>query len=133
MGSTHWLVNRREPYFYKDEIFSNKVLVYLSPDSENVLKEIKGDEIFIVGGYVDKPVDKFKSLKKADLYNLKTCKLPITEYINDATSTVLNINTVLEIISNFLESKDWGSSLRNALPKRKINEKKENYKKRLII
>ena len=97
-------------------------MIYLSPDSDNVLDNINQDEILIIGGYVDKPISKFKSLQKAEKYKIQTKRLPLKEYYENTVNNVLNINTVLEIISNYIAKKDWKISLEKAIPKRKIRE-----------
>ncbi len=86
------------------------------------MKEIKENEVYIVGGYVDKPISKFRSLQKAEKYSLKTKRLPIDEYCDNTINNVLNINTVLEVISSYLETGCWETSINKAMPKRKFRE-----------
>lgn len=51
-GSTEsWKVFRHEQPFY--EVFDKSQLVYLSPDSPNVLEDLKANEIYVIGGLVD--------------------------------------------------------------------------------
>ena len=56
-----------------------------------------------------------------------TKKLPLLKYIKDLRNIVLNINTVVEILSlyNDLEEdkKDWKNVFENVLPKRKFEKK----------
>ena len=128
MGSLNWQViysliskvNFQENFFYEDDNFKGKSLIYLSPDSDEVLDNINQDEILIIGGYIDKPISKFKSLQKADKYSIRTKRLPIKENYENKINCVLNINTVVEIISDYIENKDWGKALDKAIPKRKI-------------
>ncbi len=71
---------------------------------------------------MDKPISKFRSLSKAEKYNILTKRLPIDEYCDNTINNVLNINTVLEVISNYLETGCWETSINNAMPKRKFRE-----------
>jgi len=122
MGSKFWHVNLHENYFYENEnlMKDRDMLIYLSPDSPNKLEDFDDDAIFIVGGFVDKPVSKNRTLFKANELGIKTAKLPLEEHIEDIKNTVLNVNTVLEILANFQQSKDWKTSIESVLPKRMI-------------
>ena len=122
MGSKFWHANFHENFFYNNEnLMQNKdKLIYLSPDSPNTLEDFADDAVFIVGGFVDKPVSKNRTLFKANDLGIKTAKLPLEEYVENIKKTVLNINTVVEILANFQQSKDWKSSIESALPKRMI-------------
>ncbi len=123
MGSKFWHVNFDEKFFYENEEFFNKYkerIIYLTPDSPYVLEDIDNDSVFIIGGFVDKPVSKNRSLFKANSLNIKTGKLPLGEHLEDIRNTVLNINTVMEIIANFMETKNWKDSIEKVLPKRMI-------------
>ena len=56
-----------------------------------------------------------------------TKKLPLLKYIKDVKNTVLNINTVVEILSLYSDldkdKKDWKTVFEQALPKRKLPDK----------
>lgn len=118
MGAKFWHVNFFEENFYEIEEISKKNLIYLSPDSPNVLKEVSKENIYLIGGFVDKPVSKNRTLYKANSLGIQTAKLPIEEYVDDIRSCVLNVNTVVEILGNFIENNDWELSIKKAIPKR---------------
>ena len=120
MGSKFWYVNYHEEYFYEDEILMKRKndLIYLSPDSPNILEDVSKDNIFIIGGFVDKPIMKNQTFSKANSLEIKTAKIPVENYIKDLRCFVLNVNTVVEILGNFIESNDWDFSIKKALPKR---------------
>jgi len=122
MGSKYWHVNFHENFFYQNKELMEDInnIVYLTPDSPNNLENIKEDSIFIIGGFVDKPVSKNRTLFKANSMNIRTAKLPLEDYIQDIKNTVLNINTVVEILANFIETNDWKFSIESVLPKRMI-------------
>jgi len=64
------------------DIIKNKSkVIYLSPDSDEVLEDVTVDDIIVIGGFVDKPVCKFKSLFKAKELDISCKRLPLQEYI----------------------------------------------------
>ena len=132
-----WMVHYYETPFYliDDLIKLKKEFVYLSPDAEEELEDISEDKIYIVGGIVDRTViqdlsmNRVKNIQNDNSYDIKivTKKLPLIKYIKDVKNTVLNINTVVEILSLYVDmdkEKDWKIVLEKALPKRKLPEKK---------
>ena len=54
---------------------------------------------------MDKSVQKKRTQSKAIVNNIKSVRLPIDMYLK-GLKRVLNINTVVEILSNYLETKD---------------------------
>jgi tRNA (guanine9-N1)-methyltransferase len=125
MGSKNWYAKFYEEKFGEiDEIVnSGKEIIYLSPDSSNVLTEINKDSIYVIGGFVDKPVSKYRSLDRATGMNIKTARLPLEEHLDGLANPVLNINTVIEIIAKYLEVKDWNSVIKELIPIRMMNKK----------
>ena len=132
-----WMVHYYETPFYliDDLIKLKKEFVYLSPDAEEELDDVNEDKIYIVGGIVDRTViqdlsmNRVKNIQNNNNYDIKiiTKKLPLIKYIKDVKNTVLNINTVVEILSLYVDmdkEKDWKTVFEKALPKRKLPEKK---------
>ena len=136
-GAEKWKVHYYDTPFYLTEelIKLNKEFVYLTPDAEEDLEDVSEDKIYIVGGIVDRSViknlsmNRVTSLKNENNGNIKivTKKLPLLKYIKDLKNIVLNINTVVEILSLYLDmdkdKKDWKNVLERALPKRKFDNK----------
>ena len=136
-GAEKWKVHYYDTPFYLTEelIKLNKEFVYLTPDAEEDLEDVSEDKIYIVGGIVDRSViknlsmNRVTSLKNENIGNFKivTKKLPLLKYIKDLKNIVLNINTVVEILSLYLDmdkdKKDWKNVLERALPKRKFDNK----------
>ena len=136
-GAEKWKVHYYDTPFYLTEelIKLNKEFVYLTPDAEEDLEDVSEDKIYIVGGIVDRSViknlsmNRVTSLKNDNNGNIKivTKKLPLLKYIKDLKNIVLNINTVVEILSLYLDmdkdKKDWKNVLERALPKRKFDNK----------
>lgn len=94
-------------------------VVYLSSDSPNTLTELKPYSTYIIGGLVDKNRHKAICYKQATERGIKTAKLPIGEYIQMASRSVLATNHVMEIMLRWLETGDWGEAFMQVIPQRK--------------
>jgi tRNA (guanine9-N1)-methyltransferase len=123
MGSKNWHCHFSDKNFtdIPEITQSGKDLIYLSPDSSNILTEVKSDTIYIIGGFVDKPVSKWRSLNKASNLNIKTARLPLDDYLKDLANPVLNVNTVVEILGSFLEDSNF-ERIKEIIPKRMMNK-----------
>ncbi|KAJ3207729.1 tRNA (guanine(9)-N(1))-methyltransferase [Dinochytrium kinnereticum] len=108
-----------------DAVVENKDdVIYLSADSTNVLMELDETKAYVIGGIVDRNRHKGLCFSKAAEAGVKTACLPISEYINLSTRKVLTINHVFEIMSKYLEHKDWKTAFLEVIPPRKgANEK----------
>lgn len=94
-------------------------VIYLSSDSPNTLTELKPYSTYIIGGLVDKNRYKAVCYKHAVEKGLKTAKLPIGEYIQMSSRSVLTTNHVVEIMLNWLQLGDWGEAFMKVIPQRK--------------
>ncbi|XP_055948398.1 uncharacterized protein LOC129981548 [Argiope bruennichi] len=106
-----------------EDLFDSENIIYLSPDSENVLETLDSNKVYVIGGIVDDTVKKDLSLNHAKNFNIKTARLPIVEYLvpysaNPGT-TVLTVNQVFDILLKYYETKDWIESLSSNVPLRK--------------
>ena len=137
-GAENWKVHYHDSPFYSIEelIKLNKQFVYLTPDAEEDLEDVTDDKIYIIGGIVDRTViknlsfNRISNLKHDNNYNkinIISRKLPLLKYIKDLKNIVLNINTVVEILSLYNDmdedKKDWNTVIETALPKRKFEKK----------
>ena len=135
MGSKFWYCNFEKEQFYNIEklIKLNKEFIYLSPDSNEELNEVSTDKIYIIGGLVDKPVIKDKTLLRISQINnldfikekgikIKSAKLPLFKYLNNIANPILNINTVVEILSNYMDIKDWKKAIELSIPQRNLKK-----------
>ena len=132
-----WKVHySNSPFYLIDDLIKlKKEFVYLSPDAEEELDDVSEDKLYIIGGIVDRTVIQNLSMNRVNgIKNDNNCdikivtkKLPLLKYIKDVKNTVLNINTVVEILSLYADmdkdKKDWKSVLEQALPKRKLPDK----------
>lgn len=94
-------------------------IIYLSSDSPDTLTELKPYSTYVIGGLVDKNRHKGVCYKQATERGIKTAKLPIGDYIQMASRSVLTTNHVMEIMLRWLDTGDWGESFMQVLPQRK--------------
>ncbi|XP_058683538.1 tRNA methyltransferase 10 homolog B isoform X2 [Poecile atricapillus] len=104
------------PESYLD-LFPLEAIVYLTPDSENVLEDIDPDKVYVLGGLVDESIHKL-TLRRAREQCLQTARLPIREYMVKAPnsrnyhSETLAINQVFDVLSTYYETRSWPAALR---------------------
>lgn len=103
-------------------------VIYLSSDSPDTLTELKPYSTYIIGGLVDKNRHKGICYKHAVEAGVKTAKLPIGDYIQMASRSVLTTNHVVDIMLQWLELKDWGEAFLKVLPQRKGGKLKDQTK-----
>ncbi|MCJ1441189.1 MAG: hypothetical protein MMC23_001675 [Stictis urceolatum] len=94
-------------------------IVYLTADSEETLTELKPYSTYIIGGIVDRNRHKGICFKRAVERGIKTAKLPISDYLQLTSHTVLTTNHVNEIMVRWLELGDWAEAFTSVMPKRK--------------
>ncbi|KAF4797009.1 tRNA methyltransferase 10B [Turdus rufiventris] len=105
------------PESYLD-LFPLESIVYLTPDSENVLEDIDPDKVYVLGGLVDESIHKQLTLRKAREQRLQTARLPIREYMvrvpnpRNYHCETLAINQVFDILCTYYETRSWPAALR---------------------
>ncbi|KFP70933.1 tRNA methyltransferase 10 B, partial [Acanthisitta chloris] len=110
------------PESYLD-LFPLDAIIYLTPDSQNVLEDIDPDKVYVLGGLVDESIHKVAcpknlTLRRAQEQCLQTARLPIQEYMVKAPnprnyhSKTLAINQVFDILCTYYETRSWPAALR---------------------
>ncbi|KAL1862946.1 tRNA (guanine(9)-N(1))-methyltransferase [Diaporthe australafricana] len=99
--------------------FTTNSIVYLSADSPHVLDKLEPYTSYVIGGLVDRNREKLLCQKRAEEKGIRTAKLPIGDYMQMASRQVLATNHVIEIMSKWLETGDWGKAFEEVIPKRK--------------
>ncbi|SBS90893.1 tRNA m(1)G methyltransferase, putative [Plasmodium ovale] len=102
------------------DVFPKEKIVVLSPDATEELTELRDDEIYVISALVDRSVSKNLSFYQASLHDLVTKKLPLEKYIKKKKSNVLNVNTVVEILLNYIQNKDWMKVFEKCIPQKKV-------------
>lgn len=103
------------------DVFPKERLVYLTPHCDNELEEFSSNDIYIIGGIVDKHHSYPVSLEKATTMGLRMAKLPLDKYFKwkGGGGRCLTLNQVLNIMLDLKSSQDWNQALRH-VPKRKM-------------
>jgi tRNA (guanine9-N1)-methyltransferase len=125
-------------------------LVYLTADSPHELEALSPDDIYIVGGIVDRNRHKARArgarrcapasgtradalprrrvaaqnltLDKATAEGIRHARLPIQQHMKLAGSHVLTVNQVVDLLLAWLALRDWRAACERAVPKRKQME-----------
>lgn len=101
-------------------------IIYLTSDSPQTLTSLSPYSTYVVGGIVDKNRHKGICYKKAMDHGVTTAKLPIGDYMQMSTRSVLTTNHVVEIMLRWLECGDWGEAFMKVIPMRKGGLLKSN-------
>lgn len=117
-GFENWQGVKCETQGYLD-LFPKERLVYLTADSEESIETLDENDIYIIGGLVDKNRLKGICLSKAREQGIRTARLPIDAYMDLKTRKVLTVNQVYEILLNWTVEKDWAKAFDAIIPKRK--------------
>ncbi|GMK60034.1 hypothetical protein CspeluHIS016_0902510 [Cutaneotrichosporon spelunceum] len=108
---------------------ASRQLVYLSADAEEELSTLSEDEVYIIGGIVDRNRHKNLCQGKAEGLGIRTARLPIGSFIeNLPTRKVLTVNQVYEILLSYLALKDWKAAFEAVIPPRKYFQSKDQKK-----
>ena len=94
-------------------------VIYLSGDSPIVLERLEPNCIYIIGGLVDRNRHKGVCYKQAAKAGIRTARLPIEEYLEMSSRTILATNHVFEIMLKWLEVGHWGQAFLSVIPQRK--------------
>ncbi|XP_010724558.1 tRNA methyltransferase 10 homolog B [Meleagris gallopavo] len=100
------------------DLFPLDAIVYLTPDSENVLEDIDPKKVYVLGGLVDESIHKNLTLQRAQEQSLQTARLPIREYMVKSMNTknyyseTLAINQVFDVLSTYYKTQSWPDALK---------------------
>ncbi|KAE9419964.1 hypothetical protein Angca_005774, partial [Angiostrongylus cantonensis] len=112
-------------------LFPRERILYLSPDAEEELTDVDEDHVYVLGGIVDRVVERNiprqASLTTA-LSEQVTCKkLPLDRYVKWKSGTkFLTLTAVSSILRNVYSSGgNWEDALRSHIPVRNIRPPEE--------
>ncbi len=117
-GFAHYVLNQTEAKV--TDVFAKESIVYLTPDSDEILEEVSTNQVYVIGGLVDDSVKKHSTLKFAQEQELKTAKLPIEKFCTKADTgsykQILTINQVFDILLYKSEGLNWKEAFEKSLP-----------------
>lgn len=96
-----------------------KQLVYLTSDAEETLESLDPSCAYIIGGIVDRNRLKGATYNKAKAQGVRTAKLPIKENFSLASTHILTVNHVFEMLLHFGQCGSWPEAIERVIPKRK--------------
>mmetsp|Transcript_5494 Transcript_5494/g.23335 ORF Transcript_5494/g.23335 Transcript_5494/m.23335 type:complete len:404 (-) Transcript_5494:1494-2705(-) len=120
-GSHSWPVVWSEAKLLDQFRGEKDSLVYLTHESSTVLKELSDDEVYIVGGIVDRNRIRGGTASKAKELGLQTARLELSQETLRFTSgtTILTVNHVVEILLEAANGANWRDAVTKVLPSRK--------------
>lgn len=118
-GWRNWDMNIHsdKSYLELDEYPKDRV-VYLTAESENVLKEPEDGTLYVIGGLVDHNSRKGMCHNLAVEKGIRTARLPLGEYIEMNRRKVLSILHVFEIVGGVAQNRPWQEVIMEVLPSR---------------
>jgi tRNA (guanine9-N1)-methyltransferase len=96
--------------------------VYLSSESDETLSELRPDEVYIVGGLVDRNRHKGLTQRLAAEAGVRTARLPLGSLLDPTKSRVLATNHVVDLLARVWGGASWAEALERVLPPRKTTE-----------
>ena len=81
------------------EGYKKEQLVYLTADSTDEIKDLDPNDVYIIGGIVDRNRHKDLTIKKAIEQGIRHARLPISDFLSLNTSCVLTVNHVFDIMA----------------------------------
>ncbi|XP_037938516.1 tRNA methyltransferase 10 homolog A [Teleopsis dalmanni] len=101
------------------DIFAKNQIVYLTCESDTVLEKLDAECIYVIGGLVDHNHQKGLCHERAVKADLKTARLPLSEYVDMKTRSVLSTFHVFELLVGVYEGKSWTDAILETIPLRK--------------
>ena len=118
-GYKNWAVLHKFDSYIDVLSDRKKDLVYLTADSEVELVDFAANDIYVIGGIVDRNRHKNLTLNKANEQGIRHARLPIRDHLQMSGTHVLTVNQVVDIILAQLELKNWDKAMERAVPTRK--------------
>ena len=98
-------------------------IVVLSPDASDVLREVREDCVYVVGGLCDYQRLANVTAHRAGERKTRAARLPIAEVLGGGDRVdILTVNQVLVALHDVANGCDWGDALRRAMPPRKLRD-----------
>jgi tRNA (guanine9-N1)-methyltransferase len=125
MGAAAWPVHKHPEALL--DLYNLDSLVLMSPDAQQPLVSIDPTKVYVIGGIVDKTVQKGLTLQFAEQHQLPAYRLPIKEHAPQLgmgfpganTRPILTAADVVTALIEYNRTQDWVLALQAAMPIRK--------------
>lgn len=117
-GWRNWDIHFHESSYLELELYPKDKIVYLTAESDNVLREINDSTLYVIGGLVDHNSKKGLCHKLAIEKGIRHARLPLGEYVQMSVRKVLSIVHVFQIIGGAAQKRPWEEVLMEVLPQR---------------
>lgn len=119
-GAGSWLAHRNPLDVFA--VFDHRQVVYLSPDAEEPLEEVLATEVYVVGGIVDRNIDKGLTLAAANGGGARAVRLPFDEHLPEVPpgDRVLTVCACVGVLMSVHAGEDWREVLEKSVPKRSL-------------
>lgn len=103
-------------------MFDPADVVYLSPDADEPLEEVLASEVYVVGGIVDRNLNKGLTLSAAEGGRARAARLPFDEYLPEVSRNdrVLTVCACVGVLMGIHAGDDWREALQKSVPKRGV-------------
>lgn len=98
------------------EVISPDRLVYLSPNSDNILETFNPSDCYVIGCIVDRGEKVPLTLDKANKLNIRTARLPIDRFVQFRLHKELNLDHVMRIMLTAKISRNWQREIVRHIP-----------------
>ncbi len=115
------------------QLFPPNDIIYLTPDSPNVMETLDNSKVYVLGGLVDENIQVGHTYRRAQELKLETARLPIDLYMDKTLPEVhccLPVNQVVGILLDIQDGKNWATALEMHIPSRKGYVLKPMYRRR---
>ena len=118
MGGAGWKAHMHVENSLKVIPPGSKVVV-MSPDADEALTSVDPGTTYVIGGLVDRTVQKGATRTFAERAAWPARRLPMEEYLEDSGSPVLNVNDVVAALLAVHGGADWKTALEEVVPQRR--------------
>lgn len=117
-GAGAWVVNRNPLGVFT--IFDPGDVVYLSPDADEPLDEVLATDVYVVGGIVDRNLNRGMTLAAAEGGRARARRLPFDEYLPEVShkDRVLTVCACVGVLIGVHAGEDWREALQKSIPNR---------------
>lgn len=105
-------------------VFDPADIVYLSPDAEEALDEVLETKVYVVGGVVDRNLNKGLTLQAAEAGRARAVRLPFDEYLPNVPrgDRVLTVCACVGVLMGVHAGQGWREALEKSVPRRGVEK-----------